>query len=93
MVLLEAMALGKPVIATDVGGVPEAVQHEATGLLVPVDDERAFTRELLRLAADAELVQRLGCAAAKRQRIHFSIEKMTAEYVDLFQEVLEERNG
>jgi glycosyltransferase involved in cell wall biosynthesis len=89
MVLLEAMALGKPVVATDVGGIREAVEHEATGLLVPVDDERAFARALARLAANPALVRRLGSAAVRRQRSRFSVERMIGEYVDLFEEVLE----
>src|SRR5439155_1596772 len=50
--LLEAMALGKPVVATDVGGVAEAVEAEKTGVLVPVGDCDAFAAALLRLASN-----------------------------------------
>jgi glycosyltransferase involved in cell wall biosynthesis len=91
MALLEAMALGKPVVATDVGGVAEAVEHERTGLLVPVGDERAFADGVLRLAASQTLAQELGSAAVRRHRRHFSVERMVTEYTKVFQQALEER--
>lgn len=53
--IIEAFAAGVPVIATQVGGVPEIVRHELTGLLVPADDAGALARGLTRLSEDASL--------------------------------------
>lgn len=60
---LEAMASGKPVIATSAGGVPEVVLDEKTGLLVPPKDAAALDGAIRRLAEDRPLVQRLGACA------------------------------
>ncbi|MBW7896571.1 MAG: glycosyltransferase family 4 protein [Opitutaceae bacterium] len=62
LVYLEASAHGLPVIAHDVGGVSEAVQHEQTGLLVPPDQPAVLTAAFQRLLADAGLRMRLGQA-------------------------------
>jgi glycosyltransferase involved in cell wall biosynthesis len=89
MVLLEAMALGRPAVATRVGGVAEAVVDEQTGLLVPINDEPAFAAALLRLVTDPEL--RLGLGEEARQRHHerFGISRMVEEYAKVFEAVLE----
>lgn len=91
MSLLEAMALGKPVVATDVGGVAEVVEAEKTGILVPAGDEKAFAKALLRLAADRALVGRLGHAGRQRHRNVFGLERMVAEYDCAFAQVIEAR--
>jgi glycosyltransferase involved in cell wall biosynthesis len=85
------MALGRPVVATDVAGIAEAVENEQTGLLVPAGDERAFAQALVRLASDSGLVQRLGDAALRRHRTVFGFDRMIAEYTAVFMEVLERR--
>ena len=64
--VLEAMAAGLPVVATDVGGVAEAVEDGETGLLVPATDAEALARALERLLADGELRRRLGAAGRAR---------------------------
>jgi glycosyltransferase involved in cell wall biosynthesis len=89
MALLEAMALAKPVIATDVGGVSQAVEPGKTGLLVDVGDEEAFAEALVRLAVDPELARRLGEAGRQRHRDFFGVERMVGEYARVFQETLE----
>jgi glycosyltransferase involved in cell wall biosynthesis len=88
MALLEAMALGKPVVATDVGGIPEAVEHENTGLLVPAGDVESFATALLRLAADRALAERFARAAKERHRARFGVDKMIGDYVMAFHDVL-----
>ena len=55
MVVLEAMACGAPVVASDVGGLASTVVHEQTGLLVPVGDTMAFAQAILRLLRSPEL--------------------------------------
>ena len=62
-VLVEAMAAGLPVVASDVGGIPEVVRHGETGLLVPPGDVDALTAALDRLVADPELRARLAAGA------------------------------
>jgi glycosyltransferase involved in cell wall biosynthesis len=78
---VEAMAVGTPMVATDVGGLRESVTHEESGLVVPVDDERALAAALTRLTSDAELRQRLGRAAAERAKSHFDWREWAERYV------------
>jgi glycosyltransferase involved in cell wall biosynthesis len=72
VVCLEAMAHGRPVVATDVGGLRDLVVHEETGLVVPSRDVPALRAALQRLLADAELRRRLGLAGRERARERFS---------------------
>jgi glycosyltransferase involved in cell wall biosynthesis len=88
MVILEAMAAGKPIVATDIGGVAEAVQNDRTGILVPVGDVQAFGEALLRLAGNGELAAREGQAGHERYRTHFSYERMIDEYADILDSML-----
>ena len=71
--IMEAMAAGLPVAATDVGGVPELVQPEQTGLLVPPADPAALAAALRRLLADNILRQQLGRAGQARLMSHFQL--------------------
>lgn len=91
IVLLEAMSVGKPVIATNVGGVPETVIDEETGLLVAVGDSEALADAILRLAYDPALGERLGGAGRQRQRSLFSVDRMIADYAVIFETFLADR--
>ena len=71
---LEAMALGIPVIATTVGGIPEQIDHLESGILVRPDDPEAIATWLVRLHDDAGLRERLGQAATERVRREFTLE-------------------
>ncbi len=73
---LEAMAAGRPVIASAAGGLAEVVIAEETGLLVPAGDARALAAALARLARDTTLRGRLGAAGAARVRRHFTAAAM-----------------
>jgi L-malate glycosyltransferase len=84
LVLLEAACLGRPVVATAVGGVAEAVADGATGLLVPPDDPPALAAALRRLIADAGLRARMGAAGQARVREGFSLEGMVGAFLDTY---------
>jgi glycosyltransferase involved in cell wall biosynthesis len=84
LALLEAMQQGLPIISTFIGGIPEAVEHERTGLLVPSGDVRALADAIARLAADANLRQAMGNAARRRCEQRFTVEKMVAQIESLY---------
>ena len=85
LVLLEAMACGLPVIATSVGGVPEIVAHESTGLLVPARDPQAMAEAIVRIISSPRLAARLIAEAAARLRERFSIEATVARLEQIYQ--------
>jgi len=87
---LEAMALARPVVASRVGGLMEAVVEGRTGLLVEVDDVGGFAAALERLRGDPELRARLGAAGPERLQEGFAAEQMVAAYEELYHQVLEE---
>jgi glycosyltransferase involved in cell wall biosynthesis len=72
--VLEPMSLGKAVVATAVGGVPEILKDGESGLLVPPADEPRLADALERLLADRALRERLGTAARARAKAHFTIQ-------------------
>jgi glycosyltransferase involved in cell wall biosynthesis len=88
LAVLEAMAAGRPVVATAAGGVPELVRHEATGLLVPLDAPRELARALQRLVDHPAERERLGRAGQQRARRDFDAGTMTRRYEALYAEVL-----
>jgi glycosyltransferase involved in cell wall biosynthesis len=88
---LEAMALARPVVATHVGGLGEAVLDQRTGLLVPPDDAPALQAALARLLREPELRERLGAAGPARIAQRYHAEAMVEAYERLYFEVLEER--
>jgi len=73
---LEAMAAGRPLVASRVGGLPEVVLHEVTGLLVPPGDPGALGTALGRLAVDGALRARLGAAGRARVQARFTSAQM-----------------
>jgi glycosyltransferase involved in cell wall biosynthesis len=75
-VLLEAMATGLAVVATRVGGNPELVEDEVTGVLTPPADPAGLAKAILRLIEQPAVVERLGARARERMRTEFSIERM-----------------
>jgi glycosyltransferase involved in cell wall biosynthesis len=74
--VLEAMACRKPIVATTAGGIPEAVVHERTGLLVPPRDHRALAQAIVRVLRDPELRARFGEAGRQRVEDYFSEAKL-----------------
>ena len=93
MVLLEAMAMRCPVVATDIGGVREIVINEETGLLVAPGDPEALAEAVLRLlAADAER-ERMAAAGRRRVEQSFNAEDMLAAYARLYRNLARARRS
>lgn len=86
--LLESMAAGLPVVATDVGGTREAVTDGQTGLLVPPHEPDAVASSVIRLLRDPERAARLGYAGRARIHDEFSMSKMVAATEGLYQRLL-----
>ncbi|CCH86534.1 Glycosyltransferase [Modestobacter italicus] len=85
-VLTEAMAAGLPVVASDVGGIPEVVRHGETGLLVPPGDVAALAAALDRLVADPGLRDHLA-AGARRRAADYSWPSLAARVAELYRRV------
>jgi glycosyltransferase involved in cell wall biosynthesis len=85
--LLDAMACGKPVVATAVGGIPEVVVHEETGLLVPPRNPAAMAEAIVRLLSDAALRARMGAAGLARVGDCFSAETMVKNTLRVYQQL------
>jgi glycosyltransferase involved in cell wall biosynthesis len=86
--LLEAMALGKPVIASAAGGNLDLVRHEVDGLLVAPLDQAAWAAAIDRLLADARLAARLGEAARETARVTFSLDRTAERTLDLYRSLV-----
>jgi glycosyltransferase involved in cell wall biosynthesis len=86
--ILEAMAAGKPVVASSIGGNDEAVVHEETGLLVPLGDPAALAGAIHRVLSNSDLARRLGAAGKARVQDHFSAETMVRQVTHVYEEVL-----
>jgi glycosyltransferase involved in cell wall biosynthesis len=84
--VIEAQAAGVPVIATAVGGTPELVRHERTGLLVPARDPAALSAAMLRLLRDVELARRLA-EAAKADVRHLSTDRMVDTTLEMYRRI------
>src|SRR5213593_2487739 len=83
-VLLEAMASGIPVVSTSVSGIPELIESESNGLLIPPNDVWALSNALARLLADPHLRDRLARAAHATIEDRFSIDRNADRLLDLF---------
>ena len=88
--IMEAMAAGVPVVATDIPGTRDLVVHGQTGYLVPVGKpgRAVITKHTNRVLNDPELARRLGEAARRRMLSKFSVETMVARYAQLYRELL-----
>ena len=87
-VLLEAMALGVPVVASRVGGLAEIIENDATGLLVPPQNVQALAQAIQRMHADEGLRVRTGRSAQALQAARYSVDAMTSRYVQVYEELL-----
>ena len=90
--VLEAMALGRPVVATAVGGNRELVRDGETGLLVPSGNREALTNALARLCRDPELARGMGRRGAEVVRGSHEPRKVVRRYEEIYRETVEEGN-
>lgn len=88
MVVLEAMAMGKPVIGARIGGIPEQVEDGVTGLLYTMGDVGELTAALDRILSDPEERRRMGEAARKKLEMEYSAQAHNEELVRIYAEVL-----
>lgn len=79
LVLLEAMALGKPIVATDVGGIPEVIKNKETGMLVSPADPDALAERIITLLEDRSLAERMAEAGRLTVNERFPLKKMLEE--------------
>lgn len=88
LVLLEAMAVSKPVVASNVMAIPEIVIDGKTGLLVLPDNSDALAKGLLRLMQNPSLCQQFGIAGRQRLEEEFTVERMVQKTIAVYEEVL-----
>ncbi len=86
--VLEAMAAGLPVVATEVGGLQELISDGETGLLVPAGDLEALVAAAKRLLGDWQLAEEMGRKAAEHVRHRFTVHSMVQDMVRVYQEGL-----
>jgi L-malate glycosyltransferase len=90
-VIMESMAAGIPVVASDVGGNPELVENGKTGFLFPPGDEKQFAVALETLVAQPELRQQFGAAAREWALAEYTIPRVRDRYQDLYHSLLAEK--
>jgi len=89
MILLEGMAMARPVVATDIEGISEVVEHNRTGILVPPKDPQALAEGIITLLRDRDKARRMGQAGRKRVEERFSVEEMVRRTQEVYESVLE----
>jgi glycosyltransferase involved in cell wall biosynthesis len=85
--IFQAMAQGKPVVATDSGGIPSQVSHGVEGMLVPYGDPTAISRSIIGLLRDTRLAERMG-AAAKQKAKRFCYERLGEQIKGIYDEII-----
>lgn len=84
MALLEAMAAGKPIVATRVGGNPELIEEGKTGMLVPAEDAAELAAALIEMLREPTTLHLFGKTGAIRVQRNFSTDRMSNQYADLY---------
>jgi glycosyltransferase involved in cell wall biosynthesis len=91
LALLEAMALGKPAVATATGGIPEVIKHRVNGFLVPPGNDNYLAESIIEVLSDKELAKAIGLEAKKTVNEKFSSKTMSQKtekvYTEVFQKV------
>ena len=87
MAAAEAMVIGTPVIATSVGGLPEMIEDNVSGVLVPPRDPKALSHAIEKVLLDKDLHLKLSAGGKIRIQKKFSPDTVCAELIDYFKEV------
>lgn len=85
VVMIEAMSHGKPVVASGIGGIPDAVEDEVTGLLIKPNDPDLLARTLLSVVENEAFAKRLGEAGRERAQNLFSWESVASRHIALYE--------
>lgn len=88
LAVLEAQACGRPVVASEVGGIPEQIEDGRTGFLVPVRDSAALANRIVALLSNEDLRRKMGAHAARFARRTFDLHRQVDTYLDWYREIL-----
>ena len=87
-IILEAISLGIPVIGSNVAGIPEEIENEKTGLIVPLGDSNALQRAILKLLSDDNIRKNMGIEARKKFQQSFTLDKMIGNYISIYNSLI-----
>lgn len=88
LTILEGMSCGLPIIATNVGGIPEQVQDGENGFLVPVKSPEAIAEAALKLSADDKMTARMGARARETVLERYTKDKVLEQYLEVYKSIL-----
>ena len=88
LTVAESLVCGTPVVATNVGGIPEIVIHDKSGYLVDEGDDSSMSNYIISLLNDDELRSEMGCFGANDAKQRFDQKRMVNEYLEYYQEIL-----
>jgi glycosyltransferase involved in cell wall biosynthesis len=93
LVCLEAMAMGKPIVASNVMAIPEIVVNGETGILTSPKNSHSLAEGIMKLLRDPDLARKMGEKGKKRLEKQFTIEKMTRKTEELYNDMIKEKSG
>ncbi|MBM7855889.1 glycosyltransferase involved in cell wall biosynthesis [Desulfohalotomaculum tongense] len=91
LTILEAMAAGRPVVASRVGGIPEVIENRQTGLLVEPKNPAELAKAIAGLLEDRQWAEEMGAAGRKLVKEKFTVEKMVGRTMNLYRQLLQEK--
>ncbi len=86
--LMQSLSAGVPVVANNVGGIPEIIKNSRNGLLIPVRDGKALKNALKELLSNSTLREKLGIQGKSMMKLEFSINSMARNYIDLYKKLI-----
>jgi len=86
--IIDALALAKPVVATDAGGIPEIIENGVTGTLVPPADPQALADGIIKYLTDPKQAEQIGIRGQKKVSEHFCVDTMVEKNIDVYTQLL-----